>query len=100
MAFCLYSGGQSTHIAHHEETIFNFIGGSNYPKLNRLKEHLYDDPAFTSSEANELVHELIGLRSVIAEENSSRYLIEVIDRLLPFFSQAYLNGVSVTSVSD
>lgn len=100
MAFSMFHGVQRVVIEHHEEVIFNFINGDKYPKLNAIKENLYDDPVFNCSECNEIVHELINLRVILLEDKSSKYLCTLIDHLLPFFSKAYQESVSVQSVSD
>lgn len=100
MAFDMYHDDQREFIDHHEEGILSFVDAGKHPQLSVIKDNFYRDPIFSSNQSNEIVHELIALRTTVENDKSSKYLISVIDRLLPFFSQAYQNGSEVRCESD
>ncbi|TQV73842.1 hypothetical protein FLL45_13315 [Aliikangiella marina] len=101
MAFDLYLGKERACIEHHEEGIFSAItDDSRYPKLNRLWEEFYNGPLIQPGTANELVHELINLRTEMSNQVDSKHLVLAIDRLLPFLSKAYKSEEQIRCVSD
>ena len=101
MAFDLYLGKERAYIDHHEEGIFSAINDdSRYPKLNWLWEEFYNGPLIHPQTANDLVHELLALRSELSGQNESKHLVSVIDRLLPFLSKAYKEDEQIRCYSD
>jgi len=100
MAFDMYHDDQRDFIDHHEEGILEYLDEGKHPQLCVIKKNFYGDPIFTSAQANEVVHELISLRKGIAQDKSLQYLVMVIDRLLPFFSEAYQNGSEARCAGD
>lgn len=103
MAFDMYLGlgEERTYIEHHEEGLFELINDDDqYPRLNWVWAKFYDGPVIQPNIANELVHELINLRKLIAGERESKHLLVLIDRILPFFGKAYTRGELIKCVSD
>ncbi len=87
-------------IDHHVERLFKFVDPKRHPLLYRMHCEFYDDPVFNTNQCNELVHELIALRVSLETAVSEKYLISLIDRLLPFFSQTFQANGEVRCVSD
>ena len=101
MAFDIYLNKERTFIDHHEEELFSLIeSDDDYPQLNMIWDKFYDGPVIQPNIANDLVHELIALRHVIKNDKQYKYLIEPIDRLLPFLSKAYKSGQQLKCMSD
>ncbi len=93
----MYLKSEMLSIEHYEEDLFLLINeNSEYPKLMELWENYYRGPKINPNEANDMVHELILLRSLIDDKR----VIAVIDKLLPFFSKAYKLQKSIKCVSD
>jgi len=99
VAFDMYLDDKREFIDYHEEGIFSLINeDDNYPRLNWVWQEYYDDPVIEPNVANELVHELIALRSEIPKDQ--KHLVLLIDRLLPFFSKGFVLGKAIRSGSD
>jgi hypothetical protein len=97
MAFDMYLKSERVSIEHYEEDLFLLINEDNeYPKLMELWENYYNGPRINPGEANDMVHELIRLRSLIDDKS----ILSVVDKLLPFFSKAYKLQESINCVSD
>jgi hypothetical protein len=100
MAFEMYCQDERAFIDHHEEALFELVRGSDrYPRLDWIWSQFYADPKIHPEMANELVHELIQLRTT-AQGDNCRRLLHVIDRLLPFFSRAYTANAGINCASD
>ena len=101
MAFDMYFRKERACIDHHEEGLFNVINeDDSYPKLNWIWQEYYDSPLIQPNDANDLVHELLALRSQVTKKEELKYLTSVIDRLLPFFSRAYKKNEQIKCGSD
>ncbi len=105
MAFDMYLSGTAESIDHHEEGLFAianeaFETSGAYPDLCWLWGEFYDGPKIDSQRSGRIVHELIALRSHCLALDASKSLTHVIDRLLPFFSRSYVDGVAIETASD
>ncbi|MBR9727744.1 hypothetical protein ACFOD0_02645 [Shewanella intestini] len=101
MAFDLYIKDERASIEHYEEGMFDLTArDESFPQLNLIFQRFYDDPRIEPHQSNDLVHELIALRSEVVSENDYKYIVQVIDRLLPFFSKAYKTGQAINCSSD
>ena len=99
MAFDMYIDNEREFIDHHEEEIFSLINeDDSYPMLNWLWQEYYDGPKVEPRISNDLVHELIALRSSLTKDQ--KYLLVTIDRLLPFLSKAFVLNKTIRCVSD
>ena len=88
-------------IDHHEEFIFQLMEGDNkYPNANFIWENFYNGPQIDAEKSNQLVHELLQLKSESTKHNQFKEIRFIVDRLVLFFSAAYRNNVSITSISD
>lgn len=97
MAFDMYLDGERTFIDVHEEDLFYKINeDEGFPKLNWIWQNFYKSPKITPDVSNTLVHELILLKSICNEKS----IIHVIDKLLPFFSNAYKSNKVIETASD
>ena len=97
MAFDMYLNNVKTSINHYEEGLFSRINeDERFPKLNWLWEKFYNSPKIIPEISNELVHELILLRSL---EGANSFDL-VIDRLMTFFSQAHTTNQVIETQSD
>lgn len=101
MAFDMYAGERHESIEHHEEFIFYLAGAndSRYSELLRIWRLYYDGPRISSSQAGELVHELIELLWTNGGFQN-KALSHLVIRLLPFFSAAYRNAEDIKCTSD
>jgi hypothetical protein len=101
MAFDMYLGKERESINHQEEGLFEIIfDDESYPKLNTVWEDYYNGPLIQPNKANDLVHELVALRIQIVGNDKLKYLIRIIDRLVPFLSKAYRTDKEIRCVSD
>ncbi|MBV1910608.1 MAG: hypothetical protein KUG78_15000 [Kangiellaceae bacterium] len=101
MAFDMFLGKERACIDHHEEGLFAVINDDDsYPKLNWIWQEYYDSPLIQPNDANELVHELLALRLQVLRKDELKYLTSVIDRLLPFLSNAYRENEQIKCGSD
>jgi hypothetical protein len=97
MAFDLYLGRRKVSIDTLEEEIFHIVNNdARFPRLNWLWEEFYNSPSITPKQANDIVHELILLRSI----HTSYSVKKVIDKLLPYFSLAFKDDITITTLSD
>lgn len=100
MAFDLHQGSERAFIAPHEEGFFTLVNECDrYPVLAWLLAQWYDSPRISPEQANSIVHEFIALREALVASALSGE-VRVIDRVLPFFSRAYVSGNEVRCVSD
>ncbi|PVZ71769.1 hypothetical protein [Pelagibaculum spongiae] len=99
MAFDLYFGSTSESIEHHEEEIFSFVTES-HAQLLRIKNDFYRDLSFSNDQCNLIVHELILVKAEISKNKKLFYLGDVLDRLILFFSMAFIGKFNVRSESD
>ncbi|MBQ4891086.1 hypothetical protein J8L86_14615 [Shewanella sp. MMG014] len=99
MACDFYFDSNYECIEHHEESFFSFVT-DGLPQLQKLKANFYRDPGFTNEECNSMVHELISIRAEIIKTKETAYIAKVLDRLILFFSTAYIGQFSVRTVSD
>lgn len=100
MAFDLYAGSLSVSIEHHEEAIFGFVDSDKHRQLSRMKDSYYRDPGFSPEQSNDLVHELISLLPIVEKNRETKYLVPLLNKLLVFFSSAYVSSEQVRSESD
>ncbi len=101
MAFDMYLGKERESIEYYEEVLFSIIKeDDSYPKLNWIWEEFYNGPLILPNDANEIVHELITLRTQISKNDEQESLINMIDRLLPFLNKAYKMNEKVRCISD
>lgn len=97
MAFDMYLGKKREQIHAHDESLFSAIAGNpNFPHLNWLWENFYKSPRINPSDSNLLVHELISFKG----SNSDKSIDFLVDRLISFFSDAYVTGGSIVCSSD
>ena len=99
MAFDLYFGSTSESIEHHEEAILSFVTESHV-QLLRIKNDFYRDPSFSNDQCNLIVHELISIKAETSKNIKTVYLSVVLDRLMLFFSLAFIGKFNVRSESD
>ncbi|MDC7827252.1 hypothetical protein PQS90_19015 [Pseudomonas sp. BLCC-B13] len=100
MAFDMYHGSEKACIETHEESLFIAVSENpNYPCLGWLSAELYKSPRIAPEKANIIVHELIALR-VETLGTELNYATRTIDRIMPFFSKAYLLNAEIKCVSD
>ncbi len=101
MAFDMYLAEKAEEISHHEESLLELISeDDDYPTLNWLWEEFYNGPAIRPELANQLVHELIRLKGVLKHDSNNKQFLHTIDRLLPFFSNAYQSNQTIKCMSD
>jgi len=101
MSFDMYLESERAFIDHHEEGIFQLsINDDSYPQLNWIWDNYYKSPQVSPEIANNLVHELIQLKEKVYPKNDNKHLVNAIDRVLPFFSKAYKNGIVIKCKSD
>ena len=100
MAFDMYIGKERASIGDKDEYILSMIHNaeSEYPKLAKVAENYYGDVKFTSTEANELVHELMKLNAINGQSNTAMKLL--ILRLTSFFSIAVQTNQEVSCAGD
>ncbi len=97
MAFDMYLANKKIFIDVHEEALFHKINeDERFPKLNWIWEHFYNGPEIIPEISNDIVHELILLKNICEEEK----IIFVIEKLLPFFSNAYRLKMVIKTRSD
>ena len=82
--------------AHEELMLDSTIDTIKHPKLRWLLDNFYSSPKIDPSSANLLVHELIDLRS----SSKDQTLKFTLDRLIPFFSKAYVSDLWISTSSD
>jgi len=102
LAFDMYRGsGEREEIGRHEEFLFELAQASETkcPQLLRIWKSFFNDPSISAEQAGALVHELIDLLAVNGGA-SNKPLVNVVVRLLPFFSTAYRNQQEVRCQSD
>lgn len=100
MAFDMYRGSEKVCIETHEESLFVPVNGDpNYPCLDWLLAELYNSPKITPDKSNMIVHELIALREEVLGTELN-YVARTIDRIMPFFSKAYILNAEIKCVSD
>ena len=97
MAFDLYAEGFKTSIEQHEISMFHHLNPDKHPQLKQMWNDFYDDPTYSFDQSNEIVHELIDLKTLENLSNSEKFTIE---KLLMFFSRAYISKTMVHSSSD
>ena len=98
MAFDMRFENTTEKIDSHEEVLFSYISkDKDFPCLNKLWEDFYNDPIIGHSQSNCIVHELIALRSRTKDDKTTQYVIE---RLLPFFSKAFVLKQEIRCISD
>lgn len=101
MAFDLYIADSRITIEHFEEGVFDLISNdARFPELNFIFKQYYNNPRIEPHQSNDLVHELIALRSEVFSNNDYKYIVMLIDRLLPFFSKAYISSQPIKCSSD
>jgi len=100
MAFDMYIGKEHASIGDQDEYILSIIQSSEseYPQLAKVAENYYGNLKFTSTEANELVHELMKLNSINGQSNTAMKLL--ILRLASFFSIAVQTNQEVSCAGD
>ena len=85
----------------HEEFILQLMDEDDkYPTANFLWESFYNGPQLNPDQSNQLVHELLLLKSESTNHHQFKLITTVVDRLVIFFSTAYRNNVSITCISD
>ena len=100
MAFDMYHGSEKACIETHEESLFVPVNENpNYPCLGWLLAELYNSPRIPPEKSNIIVHELIALREELLGTELS-YVTRTIDRIMPFFSKAYIFKAEIKCVSD
>ncbi|MEK0360925.1 hypothetical protein [Pseudomonas sp. CBC3] len=100
MAFDMYHGSEKACIETHEESLFVPVNENpNYPCLDWLLAELYNSPKISPEKSNMIVHELIALREEMLGTELS-YVTKTIDRIMPFFSKAYILNTEIKCVSD
>jgi len=100
MAFDMYHGSGKACIETHEESLFVPVKENpNYPCLDWLLAELYNSPKISPEKSNMIVHELIALREEMFGTELS-YVTKTIDRIMPFFSKAYILNTEIKCVSD
>lgn len=100
MAFDMYLGEKREAIEYYEEGLFSIVSeDERFPKLNWLWENFYNGPRIEPNVSNEIVHELIQVRTVFLESGDKTSL-KCVDRLLPFFSESYKTDTQVRCASD
>jgi hypothetical protein len=70
-----------------------------YTKPVLLLAELYNSPKISPEKSNTIVHELIALREEVLGTELS-YLTRTFDRVMPFFSKAYILKAEIKCVSD
>lgn len=101
MALEMISGDLKAEIAHDEEFIFSLAqrDPARYPGLVALWSAYYDDPRVSAQRAGDIVHELIELLDANGGGTNKR-LLNLVVRLLPFFSRAHRVGREIRCISD
>ena len=103
MAFDLWLDNHRVPIEEHEEVIFSRvdIDRKSFPALSLIWHDFYGSPVIESSTANIIVHELISILAI--ESNIPKpniVIINTINKLLPIFSSAYIQGKSIQGAGD
>jgi hypothetical protein len=101
MAFDMCCGEINEKIDHHEEGLFVLVNeddGVQFPTLYWLWREFYDGPVISPENSNRLVHELILFRALNKDLERSYHVL--IERLLVFFSGAYVTSKSIKCISD
>jgi hypothetical protein len=100
MAFDMYHGSEKACIETHEESLFVPVNeNQKYPCLDWLLAEFYNSPKISPEQSKIIVHELIALREEMLGTELS-YVIKTIDRIMPFFSTAYILNAEIKCVSD
>lgn len=97
----MYASDTREVIGPQEEFIFLHVAKdpSRYPQLAAIWAKFYDDPCLSPPQSGALVHELIDLLACHGGA-SNKPLMNVVVRLLVFFSMAFREQVDVRCASD
>ncbi len=101
MAFDMFFDNRRESIEEHEEVLFELFGDSdNFSGLNHIWFNFYDSPSISPSMSNDIVHELVALIEVVNKKPKNKHLLDVIIRLLAFFSTAFRSNKTIQCAGD
>ncbi len=88
-------------ITHDEEYFFRLIeDDANYPVLNWVWEEFYNGPKISIDKVDQLIHELIALKTDFSKHKHAKQINYFSDRLVIFFNEAYRIKQQVICISD
>lgn len=95
----MFAGDRHEAIGNHEELIFSLVykDKANFPELVNIYQYFYDDPLLKSSQVEQILRELILLKSKFSCDSSINQLV---DRLFSFFEYAKSESLIVRCESD
>ena len=100
MAFDMYIGSMNEKIHYSDEDFFMLvIREEGFPNLEWLWDNFYSSPKIYSDRSSAIISELAKARGVKSIKSRKEF-ISFIERVTPFFKNAYDSNVTINCVSD